>query len=768
MPDPSATTPPMPRLAFLGRVLMLLVYPVATVGIGLLVIYRVDQAQELVQAYLDEGEGSSHVLLHLLAHAMWGLSAWYCARVLLGKRFPVDMLGACTGTAFARGVVTWLPRLLAVAATLPTALFFIGERKFVAGAMWLVWTLALFGFLVMRRSLPWLREGVARSYEQRGCEQWPHFDRMPLRGWVLMAVLGLTPWLVMAGVLSDVPAITRWLGAPAVLLLALTGWTVFGSMALVYLPLSRGWSSLAWLPLLLLVAFSPFNDNHVTGQRAELAAETTEPPAVADDFDTWQAQRVREGRGGEPIYLVAMSGGASRAAYWGAWALARLDDDARARGRRFAPDIYALSGVSGGSLGAAAFVGTLASVREAGIRAAAQGQAVPQPALAPWMHELLGRDDLSPLLGYLLYPDLFARLLPFPVQRFDRARGLERSWEADTRQLDQARLGYTPQPWFALPMSALHRPSAACTQAATPAVAAACARPLPHLILNSASAVSGQPVLQATLKLQPHNAITPLDPEIDVARLSLSAAVLNSSRFPFISPAGQVRGRGVLRDAAVDWWVDGGYFENSGTASLQQLLREIRESKAVRADPALLRQLRVIVFANDPIAAGAPEWLPDLRAAAASAAEPASAALAAPAASDAGHEAHPPRFARQSSFMIELFAPPMGLYQTRGARSAAETFRLARLLRDEFGVDANKAVYEIRLPATGAEPPSMNWYVNPRSTCVMRSYLLGRDECAALELPGRPALSGREFATDAYRAFRTPWERLRAEVLRPR
>lgn len=758
----------MPRLAFLGRVLLLLVYPVLTVAVGLLVIYRVDQAQELVQAYLDEGEGSQHVLLHLLAHAMWGLSAWYCARVLLGKRFPVDMLGNCSGGGFARGVVTWLPRLLAVAATLPTAVFFFSERKYVAAAIWLAWTLLLFGFLVLRRSLPGLRAGVARSYSECGCEQWPHFDRLPLRGWVLMLFLGCTPWLVMAGVLSDQAAITRWLGAPAVLLLALTGWTVFGSMVLVYLPLSRGHSSMAWLPLLLFVVFSPFNDNHVVGQREGLAAVTAEPPAVAGDFDAWQAQRVREGRGGDPIYLVAMSGGASRAAYWGAWALGRLDDDARAQGRAFVPDIYALSGVSGGSLGASAFVGALAGVREAGIRAAAQGQPAPAPSLAGWMHELLGRDDLSPLLGYMLYPDLVARLLPFPVQRFDRGRGLERSWESDTQQVAGRQLGFEPPPWFALPMSDLHRLPAACSGATQPALVAACARPLPHLILNSASAVSGQPVLQSTLKLLPHNAITPADEEVDVARLSLSGAVHNSSRFPFISPAGQVRGRGPLKDEAVDWWVDGGYFENSGTASLQQLLREIRESAAVQRDPALLRQLRVIVFTNDPIAAGAPEWLPDLRAAAASAAEPASAAQAASVASAADHPTHPPRFRAQSSFLMELFAPPMGLYQTRGARSAAETFRLARLLRDEFGVDANRAVYEIRLPATGAEAPSMNWYVNPRSTCVMRSYLQGRDECAALALPGRQALPDGVFATDAYRAFRTPWDRLRSEVLQAR
>ena len=78
--------------------------------------------------------------------------------------------------------------------------------------------------------------------------------------------------------------------------------------------------------------------------------------------------------------------------------------------------LYALSGVSGGSLGAAVHVVELAT----------EGSPT---NLAQRAEAMLAQDHLSPVTAFMLYPDLLQRFLPFPVAAFDRARALEMSWE---------------------------------------------------------------------------------------------------------------------------------------------------------------------------------------------------------------------------------------------------------------------------------------------------------------------------------------------------
>ena len=110
-----------------------------------------------------------------------------------------------------------------------------------------------------------------------------------------------------------------------------------------------------------------------------------------------------------PLYIVATEGGGIRAAYWTATVLGGIQD----ANPNFAPHLFAISGVSGGSLGAAVFSALLAE---------------PNPGLFKEKANLiLGQDFLSPTLAAMLYPDLFQRFIPYPIAYFDRARSLEMS-----------------------------------------------------------------------------------------------------------------------------------------------------------------------------------------------------------------------------------------------------------------------------------------------------------------------------------------------------
>jgi hypothetical protein len=85
----------------------------------------------------------------------------------------------------------------------------------------------------------------------------------------------------------------------------------------------------------------------------------------------------------------------------------------------FGDNLFAISGVSGGSVGAATYTAVKRQQLETG---------KPEDLLAR-VKEILGEDFLSPVVAGLLFPDLSQRFLPFPIASADRQRFLEKSWE---------------------------------------------------------------------------------------------------------------------------------------------------------------------------------------------------------------------------------------------------------------------------------------------------------------------------------------------------
>ena len=84
------------------------------------------------------------------------------------------------------------------------------------------------------------------------------------------------------------------------------------------------------------------------------------------------------------------------------------------------------SGVSGGSLGSTVFAGLAAdyarNTPDPGCNIGGLKSAGP---IVNRARKVLSSDLLSPLLGALLFPDALQRVLPVPIDDFDRARALE-------------------------------------------------------------------------------------------------------------------------------------------------------------------------------------------------------------------------------------------------------------------------------------------------------------------------------------------------------
>lgn len=564
----------------LARVVRPIWFPLAVVlGIAAALV-RVGQAQDLVRAVGERSAGGGPLRAGtalILFSGLWAWSAWWWCRFLLTARFEGDPeLAAGRDAWFAE----WLPRLAALGALLgvAVALFaatFDGSGAAVGAAprpddwrRWLVaWGLVeLAAAFLLYWALSKRRRWVFLAVEEhRRRKDVGELLRRPGTRFAIALSGGLALVLVVA--YAAAPVWTgRLLGSVPTMLLAGSVWLPAGALVAV---LGRRWRTpaFAWLAALIAIA-AIWNDNH------RLPSVDPARPPLRERLDArltrWleRAHHDAPGEARHAMYLVATEGGGIRAAYWTAGVLGRLDEESRGE---FSRRLFAVSGVSGGALGAATFAAKIAD-------GAPHAEA----------RDFLGRDLLAPVLGALLFPDLLQRALPPPVLP-DRARALEESWEAAWRETARhdgaARMA---QPFLAL--------------ASTAAPGAS----VPVLLLNATRVESGTRVVFTDVEPDRpfsevfHDALDGF--ELARSDLPLSSVAHLAARFPYVSPAATFEGGHV---------VDGGYFDNSGAATLHELLARVL-ALARERDPGHEIEPIVLVVTNGESQDAKPALLSEL------------------------------------------------------------------------------------------------------------------------------------------------------------
>ena len=269
-----------------------------------------------------------------------------------------------------------------------------------------------------------------------------------------------------------------------------------------------------------------------------------------------------------PLVLVAAEGGGIRAAYWTARALdCAIDADVPSCG--YEPEgeagdplsLFAASGISGGSLGLAAY--TASVLRE---------------ERDEWTDERLGDDFLAAAGAWMLFTDMPNALFKFDLEP-DRAGVLERAWEkawgddspladglfetweADSRTPLLLLSGTSVQDGCRVNNSVLdadvEEPE---TEKALRARDCLSMAAFASGTRASASASGAGATFAAT-----HDLIDLLCEDEDVR---LSTAALLSARFPWVSPAGRIPRCGT---GFATYAVDGGYFDTSAASPIQEL-----------------------------------------------------------------------------------------------------------------------------------------------------------------------------------------------------
>jgi hypothetical protein len=279
--------------------------------------------------------------------------------------------------------------------------------------------------------------------------------------------------------------------------------------------------------------------------------------------------------GAVPLILVATTGGGIRAAYWTelvldcAFEVAAGPCPSGEHSTEFARSdhLFALSGISGGSLGLASYAAYLSE----------KEQRDPE---TNWVQRSLKADALSGSIAWWAFVEIPRAFLQFRSPT-DRAGVLERGWE---RQWPEAELGQgLLQIWRTQP----HQPLLLLNGTS---VEDGCRFETSQLNANvetrggaPAGCKSTEPFDAAPPDVASSSALPATRDLLDYLcndskDVRLSTAALLSARFPFVNPSARVEGRCRYTDAKapVAYVVDGGYLDTSGASPIVELMTDLQ------------------------------------------------------------------------------------------------------------------------------------------------------------------------------------------------
>jgi predicted chitinase len=350
-----------------------------------------------------------------------------------------------------------------------------------------------------------------------------------------------------------------------------------------------------------LFGYFDLNDNHAVRaiDSGKDAVRASTLPTASTAFLEWYENRpdLDSFPDGYPVYVVTAQGGGIYAAYQAATTLSRMQDYIP----NFRDHLFAISSVSGGSVGAGIFATLLhdealsararshtsstAITRFLQMERLVSGRELSTPAVfESAARKILEADFISPLVTASLFGDFTQKFLFFPIGLLDRARSLEFALEEAGRStlkddLTENHLTLLDQPFLR------HWN----TKNSSPA-----------LLINATDAASGRRVLIAPFYVggekQTEGTFLDFgylrtlanqgtdnnsgDSNQDIFQFRLSTAVFISARFPWLTPAatiplGPLNPKNRFEKMRL---VDGGYVDNSGVETALDLRNAISQA----------------------------------------------------------------------------------------------------------------------------------------------------------------------------------------------
>jgi len=312
-----------------------------------------------------------------------------------------------------------------------------------------------------------------------------------------------------------------------------------------------------------------FEPHHVHTSDKNTTAAYNNRQTLHEYFENWVALRpeITDASNNKeyPLIFVLSDGGASRAGYWVASVMAKMNEETKGE---FNKHLFCLSGASGGSVGNAAYFNLL--------RAKQVSDTITHD-LAD-VQQYLKTDFLTFTLARMLGPDVFRHIFPFQFID-DRGAALARVLEKG------------PAENSLLYDSMSTKFSELITQKNQPYT-------LPILCINTTRMQDGLPAVISNIDFsdprfnQRLDFLDLLDEKKDI---KLSTAVVLGASFPYVSPAGRLDSAGIKNKA--NYFVDGAYFDNSGSGVVNEMVNILLRDPIYLAHPEKLK-IYILHIAN--------------------------------------------------------------------------------------------------------------------------------------------------------------------------
>jgi hypothetical protein len=392
-----------------------------------------------------------------------------------------------------------------------------------------------------------------------------------LEGPTVGLVIAMAPLLIAAVLLISAPFnVAPWLGPLATAEIAIG--TLAGLLgALAYLAqmnrplaifglLKMNVTPVITIVLIVAVAGGLVDRNSALHQvRQPVASQQAQRMTVGEALAAWRSQvpascAIPAGVVGEhkisviPLIQVAASGGGIRAAWWTVKVLGTIADSTCG-----ASDIFAVSGVSGGSVGTAVLATANGTRAQPGSIASARIARMATPAaLSVGLDGFLLRDALAGYTGI----NIAAAGVPSSDRYPDRAGLIELEWQREDPSLSAPFPPGDPAvPWAMLFNST--------------SVSTGCRAVISTLTLPRAPQIPGMALTCGIGTHGPSGSYDFLARLRCMQGIATSTAAMLSARFTYVTPTGTVNSCGA--DTFQDQLVDGGYGDSTGLSTLINL-----------------------------------------------------------------------------------------------------------------------------------------------------------------------------------------------------
>lgn len=532
--------------------------------IGYLAFVGFQQGQDILRSVsltADDSDLNRHAWFFLLGVLWWSWQSWRAARINLHLK---HLHFWKYHSRYALTAQVLVPRILGVTPVLLAA-FAMYQAKggydllvfvFVNSAFWLF---AFYYFrkditVFLRSKLRWI-QGVIPDYVLNKNAAYPgKFIWDKHWKWIFVRIVLVV--VLFLAVISYPVDFSRVIGAAAIVSSALGSWLVV--VSLVNILEVRIKFPLSFTLIICALIFSFFNNNHMVSLGSN---QPHERPEVGEYFNHWAQARIGKNSADSlTVYLISAEGGGIRSAYWTASVLAYMAES----NPGFVMNTFAMNGISGGSLGIATYQSML-SQREVSRK---------EVSMLPATRDFLRKDYLAPLTGALSYPDILQKILPFPVERFDRSNALETAWIESWNDVvsDSGSNPFGSQFTQRFPLKNKDPQ-------------------MPIMIFTGTRAEDGHRVLMSNAHLKDgFSHAHDLMAAVCGDNVSLAEVVSLSSRFPFLTPPASIL------DSNNRIWghvVDGGYFENVGITTLMDVYDIIRNEARKHGLPVKFKLLLI-------------------------------------------------------------------------------------------------------------------------------------------------------------------------------